>query len=230
MDVVDEWDGRRACALQGALRMTGEEFAEKLGTAVRTVRDWHGRPDMKPRQQQQQALDTLLEFAPESARRRFQQSLRSPDVDVAPNHEAAGEGSQVQALTVAIALVVTDDKALLVCRRYNDGSGILWQFPAGVVKPGSDPRSVAVRETLAETGVHCAVGKRLGSRLHPLTGVYCDYYLCDYLAGEPENMDPVENASVIWAPRQEVTRFIPENEIYPPVLHALMERDDEATS
>jgi 8-oxo-dGTP diphosphatase len=57
------------------------------------------------------------------------------------------------ALTVAIAVVVTETDVLMVCRRDADSSGISWQFPAGIVKPGSSARTVAVRETLAETSV-----------------------------------------------------------------------------
>lgn len=51
--------------------------------------------------------------------------------------------------------IVTRESAdvLIVQRRHND-SGITWQFPAGIVKPGVPPETVAVRETFAETGIH----------------------------------------------------------------------------
>ena len=48
-----------------------------------------------------------------------------------------------------------------------------------------------------------------------------NYFLCDYLAGEAENRDEIENTSVLWAPRENVTRFIPKQRIYAPVLRAL---------
>ena len=54
-------------------------------------------------------------------------------------------------------MVVTDSAILLVCRRETDPSGITWHFPAGIVKPGATPAMIAIRETVAETGVHCAV-------------------------------------------------------------------------
>lgn len=69
-----------------------------------------------------------------------------------------------------------------VCRRDNT-EGVFWGWPTGVVKPGRDPAHVAVTETLAETGVHCAVRSALGTRIHPITGALCAYYLCDHLAG-----------------------------------------------
>jgi 8-oxo-dGTP diphosphatase len=126
-------------------------------------------------------------------------------------------------LTVAIAIVVTRQDVLLVCRRDTEPSGITWQFPAGIVKPGASSAMVAVRETLAETGVHCSVRQSLGSRIHPLSGLNCEYFLCDYLTGEARNCDPSENVSVVWAPRADVARFISVDNIFPPVMRVLEE-------
>ena len=61
VDVVQEWSGSLACALQAALRMTNEGFANHLGIAVRTVATWHADPDVVPRPEVQQLLDTSLE-------------------------------------------------------------------------------------------------------------------------------------------------------------------------
>ena len=230
MDVIDEWDGRLACALQEALRMTGEDFAARLGIGVRTVRDWHKRPDMKPRQLYQQALDTMLEQASAGAKTRFERAVAAlaRHGEIGPADQVAGNAAE--ALTVGIAIVVTDSDVLIVCRRDDGTGGLSWQFPAGVVKPGGDAGTVAVRETLAETGVHCSVRARLGRRLHPVTGVFCEYFLCDYLAGEPQNLDVVENASVMWVSRHDITRFIPEDRIYEPVLRELLEDHEAAAS
>src|SRR5215472_2478616 len=105
-----------------------------------------------------------------------------------------------QALTVAIAVVTDRRRVLLVCRRHEAGN-VSWQFPAGVVKPEMDAAATAVRETFEETGVHCVVRRRLGTRLHPITRVLCEYFLCDYLSGAVENRDVVENMSVMWVER-----------------------------
>lgn len=126
---------------------------------------------------------------------------------------------QTQALRVAIAVVVRGTEVLLVCRRGEDS--LTWQFPAGVIKPSGSPSAVAVQETLAETAVHCSVRKHLGSRVHPVTGVVAEYELCDYLAGDARNVDAVENLDVAWVPIKNVTRFIPADRIYPPILTAL---------
>lgn len=65
------WTGRTAGALQAALRYSNEAFAAHLGIAVRTVASWHQKPDLQPRPEMQQVLDSALERAPESARARF---------------------------------------------------------------------------------------------------------------------------------------------------------------
>ncbi|MFF8784781.1 NUDIX hydrolase [Streptomyces sp. NPDC015125] len=207
MNVIDEWSGRHACALQAAMRATNEQFARRLGVAVRTVASWHSTPGTVPRPEMQEALDTLHEQANEAVQRRFQSLM----------HRAVT--TDAQALQVAIAVAVRGDEILLVCRR--GGAGITWQFPAGVVKPGHIPDAVAVQETHAETGVHCSVRQHLGSRLHPVTGVVANYFLADYLAGEARNVDPLENTDVVWAPIKSLTKFIPLDSIYPPVMAAL---------
>lgn len=207
VEVVGIWSGRQACALQNALRLTNEGFAEQLGVAVRTVASWHAEPGVLPRKELQQALDTVFERAPESARARF--------------GLLAASAGDVQALRVGIAVVVHEGRVLLVCRRGEEAGGISWQFPAGVIKPGVRPEATVVRETLAEAGIHVAAQYRIGQRLHPVTGVHCDYWQCSYLAGELRNADPQENIDAMWVPLAEVSRFIPGDRIYPPVLAAL---------
>lgn len=220
MVVVQQWTGQSACLLQAALRATNESFARRLGLAVRTVAAWHADPALIPRSEVQQILDTALEQAPRAAQERFTALLG----------QRAGNsaGSGPQALTVAVAVVRREERVLLVCRRPGDATGLRWQFPAGVVKPGADAHAVAVAETLAETGVHCAVAGTLGQRVHPATGVLCRYVLCDYLAGVECNGDPVENLAVVWARVDNLARFIPLDTIYPPILTVLEAERDRA--
>lgn len=218
MELVNAWTGRTACALQAALRLTNEAFAKQLGVAVRTVATWHEKPALTPRTEMQQLLDTVYEQATDAARSRF--ARLAGDAIPSPGPPSA-EATTGHVLTVAIAIVTNNSNVLVVQRRGDDGAGIAWQFPAGMVKPGVAPELVAVRETFAETGVHCRVVRSLGSRLHPITNVYCDYLLCDYLTGEPQNMDEVENVSVTWAPTSRLTRFIPAEQIFQPILEAL---------
>jgi hypothetical protein len=78
MDVVTGWTGRAACALQAALRMSNEAFAAHLGIGVRTVAGWHQKPDMCPRPEMQQLLDTALARASAEARERFAVQVGRP--------------------------------------------------------------------------------------------------------------------------------------------------------
>ncbi len=71
MDPVTGWTGRTACALQEALRLSNEAFAERLGIGVRTVAYWHQKPMLRPRPEMQQILDTALEQASQSIKTRF---------------------------------------------------------------------------------------------------------------------------------------------------------------
>ncbi|MFD8379069.1 NUDIX hydrolase [Streptomyces sp. NPDC059679] len=217
MDVIELWNGRYACLLQSALRLTNEQFADRLGIAVRTVAAWHSDSAVVPRREMQQLLDTVHEQAPSAARQRFALLVTNE------RRSAVSGPAGAQALRVAIAVVIKDDAVLLVCRR-DDATGITWQFPAGVIKPGAKAETATVRETLDETSVHCAVRQRLGTRLHPVTGVLCEYFLCEYLAGEATNTDTVENVDVMWIPRKAVTRFIPVDRIFPPALAVLEEQ------
>ena len=83
-----------------------------------------------------------------------------------------------------------------------------------------------IRETLNETSVRCAVVRPLGTRLHPVTSVQCEYFLCDFLVGEVTNKDIVENVDVMWVENSSVERFIPTSTLFPPVLAVLKERYD----
>ncbi|MGB8384621.1 MAG: NUDIX hydrolase [Dermatophilaceae bacterium] len=197
MTPVDKWNGRLAASLQYALRQSVEGFAHQLDISPRTVARWHAKPDTVPRPALQQILDHELATASTEVRRRFA-SFSGAESD-RPSKPAAG-------LHVALAVVLNEGKVLLVRRREAETSA--WQFPAGIVKPEASPEAVAVRETFAETGIDCAVRKHIGSRIHPATGVFCVYLLCEYLAGEPENRDPVENDSVRWASKYDIAKFI----------------------
>lgn len=218
MEPARSWTGRDATTLRKILRMTTEGFASELGVAARTVANWSSHPEMVPRAGVQEILDDLLARSTPNVRARFAESL-----------DGTSPAQQGQALKVAIAVVAHSGRVLLV-RRRDEGAGITWQFPAGIIKPGERGEDVATWETLAETGIHCSVTHRIGSRLHPVTGVLCDYYAAEYLAGEATNRDTVENAGVTWAPQYQLSRFVPREKIFPPVLVYLEEQRDAASS
>lgn len=53
--------------------MTNEAFSDRTGIGLRTIADWHQRPDITPKASTQQILDTLLEQVSDTDRRRFAQ-------------------------------------------------------------------------------------------------------------------------------------------------------------
>jgi hypothetical protein len=71
MHPVSGWTGRTACALQAALRLSNEAFAQHLGIGVRAVATWHQKPSLRPKSEMQRILDTALDRAPAAARDRF---------------------------------------------------------------------------------------------------------------------------------------------------------------
>jgi hypothetical protein len=71
MTQVIGWTGRTACALQAALRLSNEGFAEHLGIGVRTVAAWHQKPSLQPRPEMQQVLDAAFEQASPPVKERF---------------------------------------------------------------------------------------------------------------------------------------------------------------
>jgi hypothetical protein len=91
MDQVTGWTGRTACALQAALRLSNEGFAEHLGIGVRTVAAWHQKASLRPRSEMQQVLDTALEQASPTIKARFSALTgdSAPRTDAAAQEDAA---------------------------------------------------------------------------------------------------------------------------------------------
>lgn len=73
MEPLGGWTGRTASALQAALRLSNEAFAQRLGVGVRTVAAWHQKPTLRPRSEMQQVLDTALEQATPAEKQRYAQ-------------------------------------------------------------------------------------------------------------------------------------------------------------
>ena len=81
MKPADEWTGQTACALQAALRLSQEGFAQRLGVSARTVAGWHQKPELRPKSEMQQLLDTALEKASPAERTRFTELVGDAPAD-----------------------------------------------------------------------------------------------------------------------------------------------------
>jgi transcriptional regulator with XRE-family HTH domain len=71
--VTEAWTGARATALRKALRLTIDQFANRLGMSPRGVAHWRANPDVVPRVAQWDRLDDLLDNASPAARKRFEE-------------------------------------------------------------------------------------------------------------------------------------------------------------
>lgn len=102
----------------------------------------------------------------------------------------------------AVAVVLHENKVLLVKRRNNPNAG-LWGFPGGHVKLGETGLACAQRELLEETGV---VAKSLNYLTnidliqHNEDGSVAFHYMlavvpCQYLKGEPVAADDALDAA-----------------------------------
>lgn len=128
--------------------------------------------------------------------------IRSRERKNAEKNIPATEG-----LSAAIGIVQRGNEVIMVQRRTRYRR-LSWQFPAGVIKPGMDPRDRVECEIASETGVHCQVKRYLGARVHEETKVLCHYFHCTYLDGELKNLDPEENSQVAWVKAGEVHNYV----------------------
>jgi hypothetical protein len=132
MGVVTSWTGRTACALQAALRMSNIDFARHLDIGVRTVADWHDDPELTPRPEKQQLLDTALARATADETERFAvligQSVTAASV----------RGDESSAATDAEQRLASDENISGALGRLDQLAG--WQ-------PGTARRRVAARLT-----------------------------------------------------------------------------------
>ncbi|MGW2586220.1 NUDIX hydrolase [Streptomyces virginiae] len=136
-----------------------------------------------------------------------------------PEEGPPSSGPDGSRLRVSAAIVVHEDRVLLVRRRVAEGN-LSWQFPAGKVEPGEAWEDAAVRETKEETGLDVSVTGALGERVHPATGRLMSYAACDVVGGSVCAAAPAEIAEVAWVTLAELPGYIPYG-IFEPVQRYL---------
>jgi hypothetical protein len=119
VEMVTGWTGREACALQAALRMSNVTFAGRLGIGLSTVKDWHDRPNLRPRPETQRILDTTLAQASPAERERFA-ALTGQSDSAGEDEATANTGDRTDPRTVAIGtntgVISTGDAAVIDAR------------------------------------------------------------------------------------------------------------------
>ena len=118
-------------------------------------------------------------------------------------------------LTIAIGVVKRGNE-ILILKRSKPENGLVWGFPATMVKATDEPEKRILKEVRAETNVISKLIKPLGERVHPLTRTVTHYYALEYVSGEAENLDDDENSEVKWVNLEHFKDYIPSN-LFPPV-------------
>lgn len=136
MNSPSTWTGQTACALQAAMRMSNEAFAEHLGIAVRTVAGWHQKPELTPKPETQQLLDTALEQATPAVKERFAAASGQTADVVAEAAPSEGDEETRRAAADAELRLATDA---------NISAALDWLDEHAAWSPGSARREVASR-------------------------------------------------------------------------------------
>src|SRR5687768_13112712 len=109
---------------------------------------------------------------------------------------------------IAAAIIVTDDRVLLVRRRVKEGE-LSWQFPGGEIEFGESSEQAAVREAYEEVGLVVAPVMPLGERIHPATGRTMVYVGCEVISGAAVVADSDELDKVAWCDRADLKAHVP---------------------
>jgi hypothetical protein len=156
MTLPNGWTGRTACALQSALRLSNEAFAERLGVAVRTVAAWHQKPTLRPKPEIQQLLDTALAQAAQDAQARFTQTIRETD---------SSTTTQVTRDPDAERRLVADPAISAILEWLDTDAG--WE-------PGTSRRKVSARLDVLD--LHDRGARRARVDQHQIVRALRDYY------------------------------------------------------
>lgn len=100
-------------------------------------------------------------------------------------------------MAIAIGIVKYQNHVLMLKRNTNE-NGLVWGFPATMVKPNEDYARRIIKETLSETGIKTSFIKLIGVRVHPNTKAVVHYCALEYVSGEVDNLDEYENSEARW--------------------------------
>ena len=99
---------------------------------------------------------------------------------------------------VAAAVLVVQNKQVLLVRRVNEPYRGMWTLPAGFINGGEDPAEAAARECLEETGLNVRVTRVfdiVAGREHPRGADFVIVYQAEVVSGEmaaDDDADAVE--------------------------------------
>jgi 8-oxo-dGTP diphosphatase len=106
---------------------------------------------------------------------------------------------------VAAAVLVEQERRVLLVRRANEPFRGLWTLPAGFINGGEDPGEAAARECLEETGLNVHVTRVLDiipGREHPSGADFIIVYQAEVISGELKADDDAD--AVEWFSRDQL--------------------------
>lgn len=105
------------------------------------------------------------------------------------------------------AAVIRQNGRLLICQRpVNKDYGLLWEFPGGKIEMGETGEQCIVRECQEELGITLNVERELTDVVYESQAqtVHLHFYLCDIIAGIPENK---EHHAIAWISPDEIAKY-----------------------
>ena len=128
-------------------------------------------------------------------------------VDILDDFYSGNVPIPVANFRVTIGVLKKDGQVLLVKRKKPEET-LMWQFPAGIIKPMETAEERIVREFLGETGITVEVESLLGKRIHPNTKAVSYYFSLRYITGDIKNGDMEENEDIKWVPVEDYKNLI----------------------
>jgi 8-oxo-dGTP diphosphatase len=103
---------------------------------------------------------------------------------------------------VVVGIVLRRRRAVML--RRTGEAGTMWTFPGGKVDEGETHEEAVVRELREEIGLICHVIRRIGERVHPVTGRTITYFLCKAEGGKSRNLERNKADDIRWLMPREI--------------------------
>ena len=148
-------------------------------------------------------------------------------IDYCDSPEAPRANSLVPSVNV---LVVNDVGEILLIRRTDNGN---WAVPGGAIDLGESVAQAAVRETLEESGIECAITGTVGIYSDPRHVILCtgngeaQQEFSIVLTARPVGGQPTpssESSEVRWVPESELPGYTMDRSMRIPVVRVSVQR------
>lgn len=107
---------------------------------------------------------------------------------------------------VGCAVIRKDGKILIAQRKADSFLAHHWEFPGGKIEQGETLEACLIREVREELGIEIRPIRLLQKKeyAYPEKTVLLDFYLCDWVSGDPQKIDCQDFA---WVTTQDFERY-----------------------